>query len=287
MILPKISIITPSFNQGRYLEQTIRSVISQDYTNLEYIVIDGESTDNSINIIQKFEDKLAYWCSEPDKGQSDAINKGFERATGEWLMWLNSDDYLIDNCIRTVLNLVKPVHRLIIGDGLLVNDTEELLYTKRANYLDFKELIQWGTVPNQPSVIFHRNLLEEAGGRLRSDLHYVLDWYLWLGFSRFLKKQDQLIVKKPIAISRVWDGNKTSNGTFEKGYYEVLKIYHELAKEGLIEYSKIDLKTIFKRRAKFISSKKDLFNYSTQGFLKFGDLKFLHHFIKNFHRYKY
>ncbi|WP_019233253.1 glycosyltransferase [Legionella anisa] len=93
--LPKISVVTPSFNQGPFLRQCIESVLSQNYPNLEYIIIDGGSDDDSLSIIHEFEPYLTYWVSEPDKGQSDAINKGFMKASGELVAWLNSDDYYL------------------------------------------------------------------------------------------------------------------------------------------------------------------------------------------------
>jgi glycosyltransferase involved in cell wall biosynthesis len=99
---PKISIVTPSFNQGRFIEKTILSVIEQDYPNLEYIIIDGGSTDESVEVIKKYDQHLAYWVSEPDRGQSHAINKGFERATGEIFGWLNSDDWYHPGALKAV-----------------------------------------------------------------------------------------------------------------------------------------------------------------------------------------
>ncbi len=93
-VYPKISIVTPSYNQGQYLEKTIESILSQNYPNLELIIIDGGSTDESINILRRYENRISFWVSEPDNGQADAINKGLKKTTGEIFNWLNSDDYL-------------------------------------------------------------------------------------------------------------------------------------------------------------------------------------------------
>ena len=114
MNYPKISIVTPSYNQGQYIEETILSVLGQRYPNLEYMIYDAESTDNTVEVIQRYENELTYWVSEKDKGQADAINKGFANSTGEILMWLNSDDILMPN----VLQFIAEQYQLK-GDGIL------------------------------------------------------------------------------------------------------------------------------------------------------------------------
>src|ERR1051326_100921 len=107
--LPQISIVTPSFNQGAFLEETIQSVLDQHYPNLQYVIIDGGSTDGSVDIIRKFERYLAFWVSEPDGGQYDAINKGFSRTTGEVMAWLNADDKYLPWTLSTVADLLASL----------------------------------------------------------------------------------------------------------------------------------------------------------------------------------
>src|SRR5690349_18748685 len=116
MPLPKISIITPSLNQAKYLEQTIDSVLMQNYPSLEYIVVDGGSTDDSHKIIQKYARHFSYYISERDNGQSNAINKGIKRATGEIINWLNSDDFLEPNCLKTIAEaFTDPSINVVLG----------------------------------------------------------------------------------------------------------------------------------------------------------------------------
>ena len=126
--LPKISIVTPSFNQAQFIEETILSVLNQNYPNLEYIIIDGGSTDGSVDIIKKYADKIAYWVSEKDSGMYDAINKGFGKSTGEILAWINSDDIFFDN--KRKFNIVISnfaIHYLFAND-LMLNNTMEKKY---------------------------------------------------------------------------------------------------------------------------------------------------------------
>src|SRR3989442_14278812 len=126
---PKISVVTPSYNQGSYLEKTILSVLNQEYPNIEYIVIDGGSTDNSLDIIKKYEKYLKYWVSEQDRGQSHAINKGLSHATGDLLAWLNSDDYYMPRALRTfaTMAITNPEASAFVGTGRVIDETGNIL----------------------------------------------------------------------------------------------------------------------------------------------------------------
>jgi glycosyltransferase involved in cell wall biosynthesis len=188
--LPKISIITPSYNQARYLEKTIRSVLLQNYPNLEYIIIDGKSNDSSVEIIKKYEKWVSYWISEEDNGQADAINKGFQKATGDIFAWLNSDDYYLPGAF---LNIVKafrenPDAHVIVGNGHKVLDTGKIVYTPRATELNFTAFLSWLEEANfmQPSCFFKAEAWR-ACGPLRQDLYFCLDVDLWLKMSKQFK----------------------------------------------------------------------------------------------------
>jgi len=175
-----ISIITPSFNQARYLEATIQSVLSQDYARIEYILIDGASTDGSVEIIRKYRDHFAYWVSEKDSGQAEAINKGFLRIKGEIVAWLNSDDYYLPNTISAVVKCFEenPNVVMVYSDMLAVDEQGRTINLLKYKQLSLKDLLCFQII-GQPSVFFRRAALEKAG-LLDTTYHFLLDHHLWL-----------------------------------------------------------------------------------------------------------
>ena len=160
--VPKISIVTPSYNQGQYLEKTIRSVLEQGYPNLEYIIIDGGSTDHSVEIIKRYEKYLKYWESEADRGQSHAINKGFEHATGDLFAWLNSDDYYMDDVFQRVAEIYQANldAGAFIGAGQFVNELGEVTGYREPTDVCLKSLYKWMNIFHfmQPSCFLLKRL---------------------------------------------------------------------------------------------------------------------------------
>ena len=176
----RVSIITPSFNQAPFLEQTIRSVLCQTGVDIEYMIVDGGSTDGSVEIIRRYADQLAWWVSEPDAGQADAIRKGFARATGDVLAWLNSDDLLMPGAVAEAVDMLKdhPGVGLVYGnaasidtDGSLMNDMLFRQYTQ-ADLAAFNIICQ-------PAVFMRRDAYLAAGG-IDLSYHFLLDHHLWL-----------------------------------------------------------------------------------------------------------
>jgi glycosyltransferase involved in cell wall biosynthesis len=179
--LPKVSIVTPSFNQASFLEQTLRSVLEQDYPNLEYIVIDGGSSDGSLEIIQKYADRLAYWQSQPDQGQTDAINQGFARASGEILAWLNSDDLLLPGAVSAAVRAlqVHPEAAMVYGDTLLINAEGKTIGKFPAAQTDYRKLRRgYVHIPQQAS--FFRADLWRQVGPLDVSFYFAMDYDLWV-----------------------------------------------------------------------------------------------------------
>ena len=179
--LPKISVITPSFNQATFLERTICSVLDQKYANLEYIIIDGGSTDGSVDIIKKYAEHLAYWKSEPDHGQSHAINKGLKRATGDFVGWQNSDDTFNPQSFDQIANIAMrfPKTDLIIGDINIIDENDKVERQLRYVKPTYRSLLVEGMIlANQAA--FWRTDLHARIGWIDESLHYCMDfeWFL-------------------------------------------------------------------------------------------------------------
>lgn len=204
----RISVITPSYNQSQFLEKTIQSVVSQQYPNLEYIIIDGGSSDGSVEIIKKYEKYLAFWCSEKDKGMYHAIQKGFEKSTGDILTWINSDDLLFPNSLKRANEIFNRYSQVewLGGSTCRIDENSDVVYVSaprkwnRFNYYlgDFKFIQQEGT-------FWRRSLWENAGGYINASYHLAGDFELWL---RFFKHADFYTLSAPLGCFRVRKENQ-------------------------------------------------------------------------------
>lgn len=180
----KVSIVTPSFNQARYLEQTIRSVLGQGYGALEYFVIDGGSTDGSVEIIKQYTSQLSGWVSEKDNGQADAINKGLRQTSGEIVAWLNSDDYYLPGTIARAVDVFTrhPEAGLVYGNVLSVDATSQPFNLQTFQPFNLTNLMSFRII-SQPAVFMRRAVLERTG-LLDESYHLLLDHHLWLRMAR-------------------------------------------------------------------------------------------------------
>jgi glycosyltransferase involved in cell wall biosynthesis len=220
---PKISIVTPSFNQDRFLEETIRSVLLQGYPDLDYIVIDGRSTDNSVEIIRKYDSWISYWKSEPDRGQSHAINKGFKRTSGEIIAWLNSDDTYLPNAFTKVVYSKwhnPPIH-VIYGSAIFIDEDSHPVWEYIAKPLvngPMRMKFWEGWYVPQPTVFFEKKLISAFGG-LDETFQYALD-YEW--FIRLSKNVPFCRAPHLLATYRRHSQSKTADGQTTKPLF-----YHE------------------------------------------------------------
>ncbi len=176
---PVISVITPSFNQGNYIEETIASVLSQDYPHIEYMVVDGGSTDNTLNILRQYRGKIR-WISEKDNGQADAINKGVRMTKGEIVAWLNSDDIFLPGAIQKVAEYFDnhPDVQMIYGKAYFIDPAGKIVGRYPTEPFNFERLASFNFVC-QPSAFFRRETFYDVGG-LNPELHYSLDYDLWI-----------------------------------------------------------------------------------------------------------
>ena len=176
---PLISIVTPSFNQASFLEETLRSVMRQDYPNIEHIVVDGGSTDGSVDVIRRYEKYIACWVSEPDRGQSNAINKGFSRARGTVFAWLNSDDLLAPSAVRVAVEYLQaePDVGLVYGDRIHIDARGNVVGFSRGPSFSPSMLARNMTLP-QETTFFRSRLFQQVGG-LDESLEFSMDFDLW------------------------------------------------------------------------------------------------------------
>lgn len=217
---PKISVVTPSYNQGQFLEECICSVLGQNYPNLEYIVIDGGSTDNSVEIIKKYESQITFWVSEKDNGQSDAINKGFSHATGDIIAWLNSDDLYYKNSLWKIAEIYsRNINQIdevgfILGNGYRYRWPEKTMSRFCPKNVAFsqKVLAEGLDYILQPSVFVIRKAAQKVG-YLKQSLHYCMDWEWWY---RLSQEHKVIVTDQMLSLSREYDETKTSTGKMRR-----------------------------------------------------------------------
>lgn len=205
--LPLVSIITPSYNQGQFLAQTIESVFSQDYPRLEYIIVDGGSTDDSVKVIQQYADRLAWWVSERDKGHADALNKGFARASGEILAWINSDDTYQPGAIREAVDFLlgHPKSSMVYSDANLIDEAGKFLGRFPARQTDYARMLNGYVHIPQATTFFWARLWKQIAP-LDLSLKYAFDYDLWM---RLAKIDPVVYVPRTWANFRLHEAGKT------------------------------------------------------------------------------
>jgi glycosyltransferase involved in cell wall biosynthesis len=260
-MLPRITIVTPSYNQGNFIEETINSVLSQGYPDLEYIVIDGGSSDGTVDILKRYSDRIAYWVSEPDEGQSDAINKGLARATGEVCAYLNSDDLYLPGALQRVGEMFRDPACLWVCSPILGGEKLETASTWEARLQPYTRFVT-GMSFGQQGVFWRRSLVEPPA--FRKDLHYVMDHEF---FCRLLRRHGQpRIVPEPTAWFRLHPAAKTATIahrlpieanemvgriTAEVSPAEARQIYREM----LIKATKEELAQLLEKKSPSLSSR--------------------------------
>ncbi len=178
---PLVSIITPSYNQANFLKQSITSVLEQDYPRLEYIIVDGGSTDRSLELIQEHADRLAWWVSEPDLGQTDALNKGFARARGQICAWLNADDTYLPHAVSEAVEFLQknPEVGMVYGDANFIDETGQVIGKFDARQTDYRRLRRGGVYIPQQAAFFRADLWR-AVGPLDPTFYFAMDYDLWV-----------------------------------------------------------------------------------------------------------
>ncbi len=224
-----MSVVTPSLDQARFLEDAIRSVLEQDYPAVEYLVVDGGSTDGSVEIIRRYEDRLSWWTSEPDRGQADALNRGLARARGEYLTWLSSDDALLPGALSELAGELErdPGLVLVYGDALFVDEEGRETGYLPSREPDWAQMVcAYDCHVVQPASLFRRSAWE-AAGPLR-EAHYFFDFELFVRMSALGRAKR---IPKPLAAYRLHGGSKSVGAPAERA-----RAYVEVA-DGLLDGS--------------------------------------------------
>lgn len=224
MNTPRVSIVTPSFNQARFIEATIRSVLEQDHPNIEYIIMDGGSLDGSVDIIKKYEQKLSHWVSEPDDGQTDALNKGFEKANGDIFAWINSDDTYEPGVFKEVVDFFEknPDVGLVYGDANFIDVSGNKIGTFPSAQTNFAKLRTGYVHIPQQSAFFRAELWRKVGP-LDPDFFFAMDYDLWVRLAKVTK-----IVHLP---GKVWANfrlhtNAKTIAADDRCWPEMLKVHY-------------------------------------------------------------
>ena len=238
----KISIITPSYNQGEFIGQTIQSVLNQTYKNIEYIIVDGGSNDQTLEIIDKYRNQIDVVISEKDKGQTDAINKGFKLATGELVGWINSDDLLHPDCVEKIVELyhLHPDGSIYYPAVLDCIDRDgKLLYKSLLKIPDRNHLLNKNYSVHQQGSFYSRNLVKQIG-YLDESIYYCMDLDLWL---RLLKENGRIYYYQPHALAafRIWEDTKTT----QAGTRFVQNVKQILDRQGAGKFSTAKLRLFY------------------------------------------
>jgi glycosyltransferase involved in cell wall biosynthesis len=229
--VPKISIITPSYNQSKYLEDTIQSVIGQNYPALEYIIIDGGSTDNSVEIIKKYEGYISYWESRKDKGQANAINRGFSIATGDIIAWLNSDDFYLPGTLNYISRVFGQESdlKIVFGNCFHLDEDKKRAYGSDVRFSQENRDIEFGDYIIQPSSFWNKRTFETVG-ELDESLTYAFDWE-W-----FIRAKRKSVVFCPVdrflSTYRIHSEHKTHTGGLTRTR-ELASVYRRFHSEQL------------------------------------------------------